>query len=170
MNIHELNALPLDEASEALLGCCGTPWWAQQMAHARPFASAAELHDTADAVFEVMDDGHWLQAFAAHPRLGDLESLRMKFVGNDRWSAREQAGITDADEDLLRNLAEANVRYEQRFGHIFILCATGVTAGDMLAALTRRMRNDPQREAQVAGAEQRKITHLRLDKLLGVDA
>ncbi len=166
MTLDDLNTLTHDDAAATLLGCCGTPWWAEQMSHARPFASTMELHDTADAVFDAMDDGHWLQAFAAHPRLGDLQSLRMKFAGNRDWSADEQAGVNDTDDDTLNQLAEGNDAYETKFGHTFILCATGVTAAGMLDALRRRLRNDPGTEARKAAGEQRKITHLRLDKLL----
>ncbi len=116
-----------------------------------------------------MAEGHWLEAFAAHPKIGDVDSLRMTFVGNEKWSAREQAGVDDANEDLIQTLAEANDTYETRFGYIFIVCASGLSAADMLHALQQRLRHDPATEAPIAAAEQRKITHLRLDKLLSED-
>ncbi|MEM9915177.1 MAG: 2-oxo-4-hydroxy-4-carboxy-5-ureidoimidazoline decarboxylase [Planctomycetota bacterium] len=169
MNLQSLNQLPPDDAEEKFRGCCGTAWWARQMEACRPFQNTPQLHDTADAIFDEMAEGHWLEAFAAHPKIGDVDSLRMKFVGNKQWSAGEQAGVHDADEDVLNELAAANDTYEQRFGYIFIICASGLSAAQMLDALRQRLRNDPATEAPLAAAEQRKITHLRLDKLLTDD-
>lgn len=166
LTLDQLNALPAEQAQDAFQGCCGTRWWAQQMAACRPFQNAQQMHDTADAIFDEMAEGHWLEAFAAHPKLGDVDSLRMKFVGNKQWSAGEQAGVNDADEAVLQDLATGNDRYEARFGYIFILCASGLSAAQMLAALEQRLRNDPAQEAAIAAGEQRKITHLRLEKLL----
>ncbi len=170
MNLTDLNTLDHDPAAEIFLGCCGTPWWAQQMAHARPYTSAEQMHDTADGILDAMDDGHWLQAFAAHPRLGDRDSLRMKFAGNEQWSADEQAGVNEVDDATLDDLAERNDAYEKKFGHTFILCASGLTAGDMLDALRKRLRNHVGVEAKNAAQEQRKITHLRLGKMLGEES
>lgn len=169
MNLQTLNQLNPDDAEEKFRGCCGTTWWARQMEACRPFQNAPQLHDTADAIFDEMAEGHWLEAFAAHPKIGDVDSLRMKFTGNKEWSAGEQAGVDQADEDVLNELADANDAYEQRFGYIFIICASGLSALDMLYALQQRLRHDPATEAPVAAAEQRKITHLRLDKLLAAE-
>lgn len=166
MNLQTLNQLSPDEAEEVFQGCCGTAWWARQMAACRPFAEVSQLHDTADAIFDEMAEGHWLEAFAAHPKIGDVDSLRMKFAGNKEWSAGEQAGVDDADEHTLAELADANDDYEARFGYIFIVCAAGLSADDMLSALQQRLRHDPATEAPIAANEQRKITHLRLDKWL----
>lgn len=169
MNLRTLNQLPPDDAEEVFRGCCGTGWWARQMAACRPFTDASQLHDTADAIFDQMAEGHWLEAFAAHPKIGDVDSLRMKFAGNKQWSAGEQAGVDTADNQTLAELADANDVYEARFGYIFIVCAAGLSADEMLAALRRRLRHDAATEAPVAAAEQRKITHLRLDKVLSGD-
>ena len=166
LTLDQLNALAPEDAEERFRGCCGTAWWARQMEACRPFESENQLHDTADAIFDEMAEGHWLEAFAAHPKLGDVASLRMKFVGNKDWSAGEQAGVNDADEAVLQDLAAGNAAYEDRFGYIFILCASGLSAAEMLGSLTQRLRNDPAAEAPLAAAEQRKITHLRLEKLL----
>jgi len=169
MNLQTLNQLDPDEAEEQFRGCCGTGWWARQMEACRPFQNASQLHDAADAIFDEMAEGHWLEAFSAHPKIGDVDSLRMKFVGNEKWSGREQAGINNANEDVLQQLADANDTYEARFGYIFIICASGLSADDMLDALSQRLRHDPATEAPIAAAEQRKITHLRLEKLLAAD-
>lgn len=166
LSIAQLNALPADEAVEAFRACCGTDWWCDQMAACRPFQGVAQVHDTADAIFDQMGEGHWMQAFAAHPKIGDMDSLRMKFAGNKQWSAGEQAGVNEADEAVLSDLARGNDAYEKRFGYIFIVCASGLSAAQMLSMLQTRLRNDPQTEAAIASGEQRKITHLRLDKML----
>lgn len=166
LTLNQLNALPPAEAEQRFLGCCGTAWWARQMAACRPFADESQLHETADAIFDEMAEGHWLEAFTAHPKIGDVDSLRMKFVGNQQWSAGEQAGVDGADDTVLQELAEGNAQYEARFGYIFIVCASGLSAAQMLSALQQRLRHDPATEAAVAAGEQRKITHLRLEKLL----
>ena len=107
----------------------------------------------------------WLEAFAAHPRIGDLDALRKKFASTANWCAGEQAGVAAADEAVLTALADGNRAYEARFGYIFIVCATGKSAAEMLAILTARLANDPEVELKVATAEQAKITRLRLEKL-----
>ncbi|MEM7681288.1 MAG: 2-oxo-4-hydroxy-4-carboxy-5-ureidoimidazoline decarboxylase [Planctomycetota bacterium] len=166
MDLQTINALPEDRACQAMLGCCGSNHWATQMARARPFGSAAALHDAAERVFDGLAEADWLEAFGAHPKLGDVDSLRMKFAGNRAWSAGEQAGVAQAGEQTLAELAEANRRYEKSNGFIFILCASGLSAQAMLDALRARLQNDRATEIDNAGQQQRKITHLRLDKLL----
>jgi 2-oxo-4-hydroxy-4-carboxy-5-ureidoimidazoline decarboxylase len=158
-----LNALPQAEARSAFLRCCGSTRWADAMTAGRPFATAAELSAAANEVWTRLDRADWLEAFAAHPRIGDLEALRKKYSGD--WCAGEQGGVAGADETVLRGLAEGNRRYEERFGYIFIVCATGKPAAEMLALLTARLANDPETELRIAAAEQAKITRLRLEKL-----
>ena len=165
MNIAAFNALCDADARAALLSCCGSRRWADAMLARRPFASMADLLAAADAVWAGLDRADWLEAFAAHPRIGDLGGLRKKFAATAHWSAGEQAGVAGAGEDVLRELAEGNRRYEERFGHIFIVCATGKTAAEMLRLLRARLPNEPAAELAVAAAEQAKITRLRLEKL-----
>ena len=160
-----LNKLPGDTARQEFHKCCGAHWWCEQMTDARPFADAAEIQVAADRAFDAMPNQAWLEAFGAHPRIGDLDSLRMRLAGNKQWSAGEQAGVEMADEETLQRLADGNQEYEQRFGYVFIVCATGKTAAEMLALLELRLRNDDARELSAASEEQRKITHLRLGKL-----
>jgi allantoinase len=165
MNIDRLNSLPTNAARDTLLRCCGSLRWADDMAARRPFRSEAEVFGAADEVWFGLDRADWTEAFAAHPRIGDIKSLRKKFASTADWASREQAGVVAAHEDMLRALAECNQIYETRFGHIFIVCATGKTATEMLALLSIRLRNDPDTELRVAAAEQAKITRLRLEKL-----
>ena len=132
--------------------------WARKMMSARPFASAAAVLETADAVWDALPPLDWRQAFAAHPRIGERTG--------DAQAAGEQAGATSASAGVLARLAEANRAYEQRFGYIFIVCAAGRTAEEILATAEERLNNDPDRELGVAAGEQRHITRLRLSKLL----
>jgi 2-oxo-4-hydroxy-4-carboxy-5-ureidoimidazoline decarboxylase len=165
MNVDALNALPLDEARAALLRCCGSRRWADTMVSRRPFASDGDLLRAADEVWAGLARADWLEAFAVHPRIGDLDGLQKKFAATAAWSAGEQAGVAGAPEDVLRELADANRRYQERFAHIFIVCATGKTAPEMLQILHERLHNTPDHELVVAAAEQAKITRLRLEKL-----
>jgi OHCU decarboxylase len=160
-----LNALSEAEARAELLRCCGSKRWAERMATLRPFASEADLFAAADAVWQALDRADRLEAFTAHPRIGDLDALRAKFATTAAWAAGEQAGVAGARDDTLRRMAEGNRDYEARFGYIFIVCATGKTADEMLGLLLGRLGNDPETELAVAAREQAAITRLRLRKL-----
>lgn len=165
MNLARFNTLPPDEAEKALRQCCGAERWVKAMLARRPFVSWDQLTQSASAVWGEMNETDWRQAFSHHPRLGDLDSLRQKFASTAAWAAQEQRGTTEATEETLKALQAGNVAYERRFGFIFILCATGKSAAEMLAALTARLSNDTATELRTAAAEQLKITHLRLEKL-----
>jgi allantoicase len=158
-----LNVRPEDEVEEQLLACCGSRTWAAKVARDRPFRRPLDLYGSSDRAFDALDRDDWLEAFSAHPRIGE----RAAGGGMEsRWAAQEQSGADDALPQIRAELAEANRLYEQRFGHVFLVCATGKTAFEMLGLLGERLGNDPQKEIQVAAAEQRKITRLRLEKLL----
>lgn len=163
--IQQLNRLSEEEAGELLRHCCGSTWWCQQVAAARPFTNEQALQDAVASAFAAMPREAWLEAFACHPKIGDLNSLKMKFAGNRQWSSGEQAGMAEAEEETLRRFAQANEAYEERFGYIFIVCATGKSASEMLAMLEDRLSNDAEEELEVASREQAKITQLRLQKL-----
>lgn len=165
-SIDEINSLSSEKLGQTLTGCCGSHRWCETIASMRPFADSADLHAKADAAFEQLGDADWLDSFACHPQIGDLESLKMKFAGNDRWSSGEQSGISAADEQTLVELAEGNQKYADRFGYIFIVCASGKTAGEMLELLRARLDHAPEKELSIAAEQQRQITHLRIDKLL----
>lgn len=162
-----LNALPADEARIAFLSCCGSIRWAEAMAAGRPYADPASLLLAADRAWAGTRAGDWLEAFRHHPRIGDRKALEARFAGTRSWSAGEQGGVATADASVLDALAEGNQAYEARFGHVFLVCASGKAAGEMLDLLRRRLHNAPEAELQVAAAEQAKITRLRLEKLLG---
>jgi OHCU decarboxylase len=161
--VDRLNALSLAEAEAAFLACCGSRAWAGRMTEGRPYHDAGHLFETADRVWWSLDREDWLEAFAAHPRIGEKKTAADR---SGRWSAQEQAGAVDAEAAVLAELAEANRTYAERFGHIFIVCATGKSAGEMLGLLRARLDNDPETEVRVAAEEQRKITRLRLTKWL----
>jgi 2-oxo-4-hydroxy-4-carboxy-5-ureidoimidazoline decarboxylase len=166
MDVARLNALTEVEARAALQRCCGAARWAEQMATRRPFADPDAVFAAALEVARGLAQSDWLEAFAAHPRIGDLDSLRSKFAHTASWSAREQQSVASAAEATLRALAAGNEAYQAKFGHIFIVCASGKTADEMLALLEQRLGNAPADELRVAAAEQEKITRLRLQKLL----
>jgi allantoicase len=138
----------------ALTACCAARRWVTAMAERRPFRSLDGLLDTSDEIWSGTGPEDWHEAFAAHPRIGERKG--------SAWSAEEQAGAAGAEARFL----EANRAYEARFGHIFIVCATGRSADEMLALLHARIDNDREREIRVAAEEQRKITRLRLQKLV----
>ena len=162
-----LNQASEPEFTEALGRCCGSDRWVQGMLEARPFAGPAQLHGESARIWWHLGDGDWLEAFSHHPRIGaDLDALRERYGSTASWAEGEQAGAALADEATLKALAEANLAYEERFGHIFIVCASGLSADEMLARLQERLKhNEPAFELRVAAGEQLEITRLRLDKL-----
>ena len=160
------NNLSDDELCAEFRKCCGSQWWCERMLAERPFASVEALRDAADRTFAGMPRDAWLEAFASHPQIGDLESLKMKFAGNREWSAGEQSGVLETNEETLIRLRDGNALYLERFGYIFIVCATGKAAEEMLEILERRLANDAETELREAAAQQQRITLLRLEKLL----
>lgn len=159
-----LNALGRSEAEAALLRCCGSVRWARLMAALRPFHTTKALTDAAEDVWRALAPHDWLQAFEAHPRIG--ASLSPHGSRAAAWSADEQAGATAAGTSEKQQLEQLNDEYEQRFGHRFIVCATGLAGGEMVSRLKTRITSSPAEELATAAAEQAKITELRLHKLL----
>lgn len=161
-----LNALPSQEAHAALLRCCGSTRWVEGMLARRPFGDEAQLYAEADRLWdEESGPDDWREAMTHHPRIGERQ-LREKFGSTAGWSSQEQKGIDGAGEDVLSALAEGNRAYEDKFGFIFLVCATGKTAAQMLELLRARLPNARDEELRVAAGEQRKITRIRLEKLL----
>jgi allantoicase len=158
-----LNTVPAGAAHRALLSCCGSTRWADAMQKLRPFASLDELQSAGDAVFEKLSREDWLEAFAAHPKIGDRDAASEK---SRKWAAGEQAGAARASDDVLERLRAANIEYQERHGFIFIICATGKSADAMLTALETRLGNEREDEIVTAAREQQKITRLRLEKLI----
>jgi len=164
--LSRLNALADGEAREELRRCCGASRWVAAMAQRRPFPDPDALYAAADEVWAGLGPVDWSEAFAHHPRIGDKDALRARFASTRQWASGEQAGVEAASDDVLEALAQGNRDYEARFGHIFIVCATGKSAPEMLGLLRERLDNEPEREARIAAGEQAKITRLRLMKLL----
>ena len=154
-----LNALPRDEAVEALLGCCAAPGWARQLAGGRPYRTVAGLLAAAGAAWAGRRPGELEAAMAGHPRVGE-QSAHLT-----AWSRQEQSGV-GSDPGVLERLRDANAAYERHFGHVFLICATGRGPGEILAELRSRMANDRATEHEVAAAEIGKINAVRLRKLV----
>lgn len=152
-----LNGLPPDAAERLLRRCCASERWASAIAARRPFGSDAALLSAADEVWWDLDPDDWREAFAAHPRIGERTG--------GAWSAEEQAGMDEAPAHLEVEIREGNRTYEAKFGHVFLVCATGLSAGEMATVLARRLDHDPATELRIAAAEQAKITNLRIGKL-----
>jgi 2-oxo-4-hydroxy-4-carboxy-5-ureidoimidazoline decarboxylase len=158
-----LNTLDRGAAAEALRRACGAERWVQRMLARRPFASSEALYASAADEWRASTREDYLEAFGHHPQIGEnLDALRRRFQTTASLSEREQAGVAGADEATLLALRDANAAYRRRFGFIFIICATGKTAAEMLAALRARLDNDPDVELEIAAAEHAKITRLRL--------
>jgi 2-oxo-4-hydroxy-4-carboxy-5-ureidoimidazoline decarboxylase len=138
--------------------CCGSSRWIELMTTARPFLNVHQLEAAADRMWELCAHADWLEAFKAHPRIGEQASTR--------WSRQEQSGIAGASTRLLDSFAMANQDYETKFGYTFIVCAAGKSAPEILAALHQRLRNDPALEIVTSAEQQRLITRLRLRRLL----
>jgi OHCU decarboxylase len=160
-----LNQLGDAEAKKQLEHCCASRKWVDGMMRARPFSGLEQLMQASESVAKTMELSDWLQAFAAHPRIGELDSLRAKYASTRDWAAKEQSGVSLADEQTLQALKTGNDAYFEKFGYIFIVCATGKTASQMLELLLQRLANSAADELAVAASEQMKITWLRLQKI-----
>jgi OHCU decarboxylase len=169
LRLEDLNTLPDADAVALLLRCCGSSRWARLMAGKRPFDSIAQVAARADQVWALLGGEDWLEAFSSHPRIGDGGARAEDATDRARleWGpGAEQSRVSSAGSGVRDRLAAANREYEARFGYIYIVCATGKSAEEMLALLERRMTNAPGDELAVAAEEQRAITRLRLGKLL----
>lgn len=164
--LRRLNGQSFEEAKAELLRCCGASRWAEAMARARPFRDAEHLHSEAEWLWSQTKPEDWYEAFSHLPRLGGPERLSERFATTATWTSQEQRGVEGADEAVLKALDEANRAYEEKFGFIFLVCATGKSAEELLGLLRERMRNPPDEELRVAAREQLRITRIRLEKLL----
>ena len=166
MTLEALNNLSSEEALSALIRCCGSQKWAEAMVSARPFHHQGQLLELADIFWTHAAIEDVREAFAAHPKIGDKKQLASKFAETAAWASSEQGGVDDASAEIIEKLALGNKTYEDKFGYIFIVCATGKSADEMLSLLQDRLHNESSTEFQIAKEEQRKITHIRLNKLL----
>jgi allantoicase len=164
--IERFNRLASAQTSKALLDCCGSPAWVAAMMERKPYRSESDFLAAADAIWSGLSRHDWLEAFRHHPAIGSAKAAAKQSTKAQKWSAGEQSVAQQAQTETLTALAEANSGYQAKFGYVFLICATAKTADEILASLRRRMPNGPETELRVAAEEQRKITRLRLEKLL----
>jgi 2-oxo-4-hydroxy-4-carboxy-5-ureidoimidazoline decarboxylase len=157
-----IDAAPVDQARALLRVCCGSARWIERMLAERPFGSSERALRLARDAWLSLEPSDWREAFGHHPRIGDLDALRERFPASGSISETEQAGVTAADGATLAALLEGNCAYEARFGYIFIVCASGRTAAEMLGILLGRLDNDPGEEIRIAAGEHAKICEQRL--------
>jgi OHCU decarboxylase len=167
--LEQLNRAAKETAEADFINCCGSRKWARLMTEARPFADIGELLKQAEEIWLNLESEDWLEAFAAHPKIGAKKAVSQQSAQSADWSNQEQAGTQNAADSLRDELDEANRLYEEKFGFIFIVCATGKTAEEMLDLCRRRLNNDAASEIRIAADEQRKITEIRLKKLLNTE-
>ena len=165
-NLAWLNELSAVEAEATFLDCCGSRKWARRMTAARPFPMLEDMYRAAETIWFSLTPTDHLEAFAAHPKIGSKKAAPVQQFRAATWSAGEQSAMDAAADYVRDSLADANRLYEKKFGFIFIVCATGKTAGEMLAICRVRLGNSAATELQIAAEEQRKITEIRLNKLL----
>lgn len=166
MTLDEFNRLDAAAAARALAGCCAASRWVEDMLARRPFGERPSLLDAARAAWAGTGERDWLEAFEAHPRIGDIDSLREKYAATRDMAAGEQGGVHGADAQTLAELARFNEAYLDKFGFIFIVFASGKSAGEMLALIRSRINNSREQELANAAAEQLEITLLRLGALV----
>ena len=157
-SLETFNALPPDAAGQHLLACCSSGRWVHNVTSGRPYGSVGEALARSDESVARLDQGDLEQALAGHPRIGAGSAAG--------WSGREQAGVQGADRATMQSLAEGNEAYEQRFGHIYLVCATGRSAAELLTLLRERMAHDPGTEWGIVRRELGKINRIRLRQLL----
>ena len=160
------NAMESAAAAAAILPCCGSKRWASMLAAHRPIPDEVTLLQHADEAWWQLDEADWQEAFATHPRIGERKAPKEALSQSAAWSAAEQRSVLQEDSAVLAALAEGNRRYEDRFGRIYIVCASGRTAREMLEILQNRLANNETTELRESAEQQRQITALRLKKWL----
>ena len=168
MTIAEFDHLREETKKTLLLQCCGSSAWVDKMLTVFPVEDLVELLKAAEEKWDECNAEDWREAFNHHPKIGDINSLKEKFANTAQWASAEQSGVNDAAENVIQELAKANEAYEKKFGNIFIVCATGKSAEQMLGILKERLNNCKEEEIKIAAAEQLNITKLRLEKLFAI--
>jgi 2-oxo-4-hydroxy-4-carboxy-5-ureidoimidazoline decarboxylase len=166
MKISALNKLQPEAAKLAFLQCCTANAWVERMVAAMPFSSLDTLSAQADINWQGLTEADYLQAFEGHPKIGDVSSLREKYRSTEKIAAGEQSGVNTATEKMLTQLKQLNDDYQEKFGFIFIVCATGKTASQILETLSQRIVNERSEEIINAAEEQRKILQIRIEKMI----
>ena len=165
MNLEDLNHCDIKQAHIELLKCCGSSLWTEKMLAVRPYNSVSHLLELAGQIWSDLGEVDYLEAFAAHPKIGASKPSD-NAKNTESWTNKEQAGMMSADEQTKLKLKTENQKYAEKFGYIFIVCATGKSASEMLELLRTRLKNSPGTELKIATGEQMKITNLRLNKML----
>lgn len=165
-SLSALNVLPIEDAKNAFSNCCTSQAWIDGMVAARPFISLEQCHEVALSIWAGLGEQDFLQAFEGHPKIGDVTSLREKYAHTKKLASGEQSSVDDASEEVIQQLSAGNTAYEDKNGFIFIVCATGKSAAEMLLLLNQRLPNEREVELVNAAAEQAKITAIRINKLI----
>lgn len=166
MSLDSLNQASAEQAAHMFLQCCTSKAWIDRMVIGRPYANADALRAAADSNWQGLAEADYLEAFDGHPKIGDVSSLKEKYANTKELAAGEQSSVNSASDQVIEKLSQGNSDYDQKFGFIFIVCATGKSAGEMSALLQARLPNDRATELKNAAEEQRKIFHIRLEKIL----
>ena len=154
-------------AAAEILSCCGSSAWAAHMAEGRPYADEADLVAAADACWQALPQADWMEAFRSHPRIGEQHAQSKATAVSAAWSRSEQSQMSEADAAILQRMQGGQRHYEERFGRIFIVCASGKQPAELLRILESRLLNDPASELVESAAQQQQIMQLRLRKWLG---
>jgi 2-oxo-4-hydroxy-4-carboxy-5-ureidoimidazoline decarboxylase len=161
------HALTPEEATAEVLSCCGSPAWARKLTAMRPFVNEQKLFAAADDCWKSLPPSDWLEAFRSHPRIGEQHSQNKTTATSAAWAKSEQSQMKDADAAILLRMREGHREYEERFGRIFIVCASGKKPAELLRILEHRLNNDPAQELLESAAQQQQIMQLRLRRWLG---
>ena len=164
--IDRINSLASEQAEAEFLKYCGSRRWAAKMTAERPFENVEEVVTAADRIWWALESADWLEAFDSHPKIGEKKAAASVARESLSWSEKEQSGTRDSTQQTMEELAELNRKYQEKFGFIYIVCATGKSAEEMLAILRERLNNNAATELHNAAQEQAKITTLRLNKLI----
>ena len=166
MSVANFNQFRPEEAVRILAQCCTSKRWIEQLVSSRPFPNREALLRKADDIWRQLKEEDYLEAFSGHPKIGDLQTLKEKYSNTKAFAASEQSSLAVASESVIIDLMQKNEEYEKKFGFIFIVCASGKAAAEMLSILLSRLPNRREVELRNASEEQRKIYQLRLEKLL----
>lgn len=169
MTVKDLDAMKPDQARGIFAECCGSSKWVNEMTAMRPFRTFDNVLKGADEAADKLDAEDWLEAFAHHPRIGEKAASAPAHGATTEMAAEEQSGVDAAANDVKAALMNANREHELKFGYIYIVCATGKSADEMLGIARKRLNNDAEKELAISADEQRKITRLRLEKLIERD-
>ncbi|TNF24744.1 MAG: 2-oxo-4-hydroxy-4-carboxy-5-ureidoimidazoline decarboxylase [Deltaproteobacteria bacterium] len=165
MTIEQINHMNESDAHELFMNCCTAVKWVNAMVESRPFSNFEEMIKVSNQHFSNLEESDWLEAFDGHPKIGDVNSLKEKYKSTKKLASGEQSGMSEADEKVIYEMADLNQSYQEKNGFIFIVCATGKSASEMLEIIKSRIDNDRGTELKIASEEQMKITKIRLEKL-----